>query len=109
MLGYNDNMRWGESIETQDESKSFYAKALKFKIINGVSQASENLVYSTDSALLQIMLRVDPSLSLSSDSHRAESDYRRAESNYHKAESDFNRAEYNMGFLRLDFGRADYI
>ena len=32
MLGYNDNMRWGESIETQDESKSFYAKALKFKI-----------------------------------------------------------------------------
>ena len=34
MLGYNDNMRWGESIETQDESNSFYAKALKFKAID---------------------------------------------------------------------------
>ena len=37
---------------------------------------------------------------------RAESDYHRAESYYHRAESDFHRAEY-MGFLGLNFGRAD--
>ena len=58
MVGYNDNMRWGESIETQNESNSFYAKALKFKAIDYQwgSQASENILCSTDSALLQIML-----------------------------------------------------